>query len=103
MTLIEAIVRKKYSKVKKLLEQGVNPNETLDEARLTPLHFAAQLGLLDICYLLIMWGANLNWTTDDGLTPLDIALLHKHHEIVMLLSTIKVTNQIQNVVSNGND
>jgi uncharacterized protein len=93
MKLIEAVTSKNYFKVKELLEQGANPNESLDEVGLTPLHFAAQLGVSDICSLLIIWGAHPDSTTDEGITPLDVAISHKNHDIAILLSVSKIIAQ----------
>ena len=42
MDLIDAILKNNFTRVKELLEQGADPNMVLDEACVTPLHFAAQ-------------------------------------------------------------
>lgn len=83
--LIEAVIANDSSQVEKLLRQGANPNGYEDEAKVTPLHFAAQHNSKASAELLILAGADLHAQTSDGLTPLDIAKLHRHHEMVQLL------------------
>lgn len=85
--LIEAIIQRDTDKVKQLLKQGVDPNATLDEDRITGLHFAAQNNLIDIAILLLSAGANsYAETRPDGYTPLDIAIMHHHQEMIELLT-----------------
>ena len=84
--LISAIINNDPQCVKNLLDQGAQPNRSLDEANVTPLHYAAQHNALNCIPLLIECGANVHTITEpDGQTPLDIALLHQHRNIVQLL------------------
>lgn len=86
MRLIKAVIHKDYALVKALLSAGENPNHCLDAAKLTPLHFAAQHNALEIVPLLITAGANIHATTvPDGQTPLDIAKILGHKEMISLL------------------
>ena len=86
MRLIKAIIHKDSSTVRELLSAGENPNQCLDSAKITPLHFAAQHNALDIIPLLITAGADIHATTvPDGQTPLDIAKLQGHQEMISLL------------------
>ncbi len=85
--LIEAILNNSATDVKRLLENGADPNFCLDKAKITPLHFAAQNNVLRIVPLLIEAGANLNAKTfPEGETPLKIAQVHGHIEMVNLLA-----------------
>lgn len=87
MDLIEAILEKNIEQVKKLLAQGANPNESQDRAGITPLHFVAQQNMLEIVPLLVEAGANLEAKTRlEGDTPLQIAQLHGHLQMVNLLA-----------------
>jgi ankyrin repeat protein len=81
MRLIKAVIHKDSELVRALLSAGENPNHCLDAAKLTPLHFAAQHNALDIVPLLITAGANIH----DGQTPLDIAKILGHKEMIILL------------------
>jgi Ankyrin repeats (many copies) len=49
-----------------------------DEEGKTPLHFAADRGLLDMTKLLISHGADLNAMDSEGQTPLMLATLCEH-------------------------
>lgn len=89
MDLIEAVVNNDIEEVKLLLEQGADPNVTLDEAELTPLHFAAQNNAVEIAELLFTAGADLDSETDEGQTPLDVAREFRHEEMIKLLVRLK--------------
>lgn len=89
MDLIEAVINNDIEEVTLLLEQGADPNVTIDEAELTPLHFAAQNNALEIAQLLFTAGADLDNETDEGQTPLDVAREFHHEEMVKLLLRLK--------------
>lgn len=87
MDLIEAVINNDVAKVKELLANGADPNLTLDKAQITPLHFAAQRNCLEVVPPLIAAGANLNARIKpDDHTPLDVARMHDHREMVALLT-----------------
>lgn len=52
----------------------VTSDKIYDEYSWTPLHYAAKKGFKDIAKLLIAAGADVNAKSDDGKTPLDLAL-----------------------------
>ncbi len=86
LELLEAVIDENLSRVEELLSQGANPNIYLDEDKVRPLHFAAQYNAMAIAELLIFAGADVHAKTDpDGYTPIDIARLHGHDEMVELL------------------
>jgi ankyrin repeat protein len=88
MDLIEATIKNDIETVKQLLSQGADPNVFLDEARVTPLHFAAQNNCVEIAQLLIAAGADIHAKTyPDGETPLDVAMLHGNQELITLSSS----------------
>ncbi len=87
MNLIEAVIHNDVTNVRKLLENGADPNACQDRANVTPLHFAAQHNATDVVSLLITAGAKLHAITfPDQQTPLDIAKLHHHEAMVKLLN-----------------
>ena len=87
MDLIDAILNQDIEQIKQLLAKGVNPNDHEDQACVTPLHFVAQQNLLEAVPLLIEAGANLGaMTYPEGETPLKIAELHGHLQMVNLLA-----------------
>jgi uncharacterized protein len=89
MDLIEAVILNDVEQVKKLLQQGADPNYCDDKAQITPLHFAAQNNCLAVVPLLVAAGANLNARTiPEGETPLDIARLQPetHQQMIALLT-----------------
>lgn len=82
MSLIAAVIHNDAEKVETILSTGADPNACQDAAKVTPLHFAAQHNSFSVVHLLITAGANIHArTVPDGQTPLDIAILHGHHEI----------------------
>jgi ankyrin repeat protein len=84
--LIDAVIANEVEIVNKILNQGFDPNQALDAARVTPLHFAAQNGSLEVIPLLVEAGADIcACTQPDGQTPLDVALLHKHESVAQIL------------------
>ena len=84
--IIVAILQGDIEKVKDLLESGLNPNSCLDEALVTPLHYAAQHNKIDIAMLLIECGANTYaCTKDEHYTPLSLALLFGHMKLAQML------------------
>lgn len=86
LELLEAVIDEDLSLVEKLLAQGANPNAHIDDDKISPLHFAAQYNALAIAELLIYAGADLNAKTyPDGYTPIDIARLHGHEDMMELL------------------
>src|ERR1700685_1033345 len=85
MNLIQAILNNDLYKLAALLLEGRNPNETEDQAGLTPLHYAASEGLLEAALLLLTAGAQSFPEDDCGVTPLEIARNHNHAPLVQLL------------------
>ncbi len=87
MDLIKAILKNNIKKVQQLLESGSDPNAYEDCDKITPLHFAAQKNDLLVAALLIDAGANVHAESyPEGETPLDVAKLHRHKEMIELLS-----------------
>lgn len=86
LQLIEAVIKNDSTMVYNLLLKGANPNGSLDAARITPLHHAAQNDSLETIPLLMEAGADIYCETEpDGLTPIEIALIHNHDKILQVL------------------
>lgn len=84
--LVRAVVHNDVKKVSDLLNQGADPNHTLDIAQITALHYAAQSNSLEVIPLLVEAGAFLEAQTEpDGHTALEIAFLHGHDKIAQTL------------------
>ncbi len=84
--LITAIISQDIQKVNSLLNEGADPNGTLDSAEVTALHYAAQNNTLGAIPLLIQAGADTSVTTQpEEQTPLDIAIMHNHKQMIGLL------------------
>ncbi|MDF3054130.1 MAG: ankyrin [Gammaproteobacteria bacterium] len=82
---IDAVIKNNVVEVQVFLSQNDSlVNACQDDAKITPLHFAAQNNAFDCAQALINAGANIHAKTVDGLTPLDIAALHQNHDIVQL-------------------
>lgn len=56
-----------------------------DEHGLTPLHFAAMLGHIDVAKFLVASKADVNAKDNDGVTPLHFAVLNRHKAVVEFL------------------
>ena len=86
VNLIDAVINNDVKQVRYFLEQNIDPNVYLDDAKITPLHFAAQNNSLEVVPLLVTAGANLNARIEpEGYTPLQIAELHQNAEMAALL------------------
>lgn len=86
MTFIDAVIKNDVKAVEGFLKQGIDPNMCLDGDNVTPLHFAAQHNCLEVAKLLILAGAKLYAKTTYGdETPLDIAKLHGHSQVIELI------------------
>ena len=82
--LIEAVKKGDITKVQRLLNEGVDPNNR-DWFGWTPLHHAAWYGDDKIVKLLLNSGANKDIMSLDNVTPLIIANEADHEQIVNLL------------------
>ncbi len=71
-------------RIKKLLEEGTDPNIRDGDGN-TPLHFAASKGCAEVARLLLRHGADPNAQDKNGETPLHVAAYEGHVDIVRLL------------------
>jgi uncharacterized protein len=86
MNFIDAVISNDVEVVRNYLKQGTDPNMCLDGDNVTPLHFAAQHNALEVAKLLILAGAELHAKTTYGNeTPLEVAKLHGHWQVVELI------------------
>ena len=89
IALVDAIVANDLQRVKYCLETGADVNLALDQANVTPLHFAAQSSDISILQELLAQGADFQAkTVPDGETPLDIARMHHQHGLVQILDEL---------------
>ncbi|RFN51861.1 ankyrin repeat protein [Fusarium flagelliforme] len=54
----------------------------------TPLHIASFLGYVETIATLVRHGASINGVNDEQKRPIEIALMHEHHEAVETLRTL---------------
>lgn len=83
--MINAVIANDTRTVQELLNMGLDPNSYEDAAQIRPLHFAAQHDSQACAELLILAGAQTEALTSEGLSPLDVALMHQHDEMAELL------------------
>jgi len=74
MDLIDAIMEHKLDDVKKLLEEGTDPNWTEDAANITPLHYAVVYKFSEAIPLLLKAGADPQRADLDGISPFELAV-----------------------------
>lgn len=82
--LHEAVQKENITRVKGLLEKGVNVDEKDDEG-LTALHYASSMGLDEIVQFLLEKGANVNAEADNGYTALIGAIYALNFDLVKYL------------------
>ncbi|XP_038068415.1 ankyrin repeat domain-containing protein 54-like [Patiria miniata] len=70
--------------VRRLLEDGINPNRSDDKGR-APLHFAVTKGCLNMVQVLLDKGADVNQKDGLGNTPLHLAVFSNHMGVVTTL------------------
>ncbi len=89
-SLYEFIDRNRMRALKIVLEQGINPNQTLDYCRITPLHIAVQQNNYKAVLLLLTAGADPHVPDIDGCCALDLAVAFKYRRLIQLLSNLPI-------------
>ncbi|KAL9170064.1 hypothetical protein ABFS82_04G119700 [Erythranthe guttata] len=92
--LCEAVARKEFGFLTRLLANGINPNSKNYDLR-TPLHLAASQGSYAECVLLVETGASVFATDRWGRTPVDEARVGGNRELVKLLEDAKLMQMSQ--------
>jgi len=82
--LVNATNKNDVAAVQRLLNEKANP-DVRDRTESTPLHLAAQKGLLEIAKALIAGKADVNLENKSGKTPLHYAAAGGHDDIVLAL------------------
>ena len=82
--LIQEVINENISKVKALLDDGIDVNAGIDGGG-TALYAASRIGNLEIVKLLLDRGAEVNITDTDGGSVLGVAAQDGHIEIVKIL------------------
>ena len=71
--------------VQVLLENGAEVNVVRTDSGCTSLHYAASLGHVDLCELLVRYGADTDAQTARLETALHLAIANRHREVVAIL------------------
>lgn len=82
--LHSAVQNKNLSLCRALLQYGAYPN-VCQKFEITPLHLAAESGLVDIIITLLEHGANILLKNEEGKLPADLALANGHEELAEIL------------------
>lgn len=90
-TLKEAVIKRDYAAVKRLLKNGANPNEQ-DKNGVTPLHLATKDNRLYIVTLLIQKGANPLIKNKEGCNAYDYALISNSNVLISLFDKKRSNN-----------
>ncbi len=84
--LIQAVIENDPEAINELIRQGADPNGSLDDDQVTPIHYAAQYGSLESIPVLVHAGADVKaTTTPDGTTAVDLAISHGHTKVTQVL------------------
>ena len=83
--LLLATARENTTKVKQLLDLGVNPNKVKNPLKTSPLHLAAESGHTEIVEILLEHGAHPNLPDIEGTTPLHLSIYYRHPATVEAL------------------
>lgn len=89
MNIVDAVIQNDCDTVTQYLEDGGNPNFFEDYATISLLHYAAQENAFEVACLLILAGADTSVVTEEGLKPIDVAILHNNTDIVRLLCNLR--------------
>lgn len=96
-------ISERYGEIAQLLvARGANHSTQLSESQWTPLHLAAQQGMVDVVQLLVNAGASLTQLTSFGMTPLQIAALHRQKAVFDLLAPTAVENDFEHCLNEVN-
>lgn len=71
--------------VQLIVARGVDLDDQRNASTITPLHAAAERDYRDVAKILLVAGAQIDLKTEAGHTPLFLAALKGHDEMVMLL------------------
>ncbi|RIA91230.1 ankyrin repeat domain-containing protein 39-like protein [Glomus cerebriforme] len=92
-----ACLNNDISRVKTIIsKKGGSVVNEIDSTGYAPLHYAARKGYLDICHVLIDYGAEVNVITPELLsTPLHRASTYNHSKVVSLLLSFGAKPKLQ--------
>ncbi|XP_031117188.1 potassium channel SKOR-like isoform X1 [Ipomoea triloba] len=88
--LCNVVAKKDIQFLRRLLDNGVNPNSKNYDLR-TPLHLAASEGFYQMSSLLLEAGATVFAMDRRGITPLDEARVNGNKKLIKLLEDVKNT------------
>ncbi|XP_077600144.1 histone-lysine N-methyltransferase EHMT2 [Stigmatopora nigra] len=84
--LYPAVKQGEVQRVLLMLMEGIDPTYQPDsQNRRSALHAAAQRGLLEVCYILLQGGAQIDAQDKDRRTPLLEAIINNHIEVARYL------------------
>lgn len=88
MRIIIATLSNNLTQLTWLLINGADPNEVEDDARVTPLHYAACYGHYDAAILLLTAGAKIKKDRIFRENPIQVAFAHNQHQLVELFTRV---------------
>eukprot|EP01080_Neovahlkampfia_damariscottae_P004185 gene4185-7495_t len=83
---IQSVISGNYQEVKEFIVEKKVDIDQVDDLSKTALHRAAFSGNLEICLLLLGYGANINIKDSMGYTPLALSVKYHHWEVAQNLS-----------------
>ena len=81
LKLVDAIVAGDVQQVDQLLEDGADPNGTIDRTEIRPLHFAVQNNHQSVVDALLKAGADPTLTDECGESAYDVQYICKRNMI----------------------
>ena len=94
-------IHQRVKTCKLLLDRGADVNVRYGQIAYTPLHYAVYHKNMNIAKLVLSADARLDLENREGFTPLAMARVRGHKELVSLIEDHSVTLTLSGVISRG--
>ena len=84
--IFSAVVEGDMNQISAVLAIRRNDVNMRDDQGMSPLHYAADRGLIEVCQLLIDNGAEIDALDLEGQSPLDFAIVCEHGGVIQIIN-----------------